>query len=282
MTDHTHLMAISSSSSQPRRSSSQLVYDTLREDILVLARKPGEMLDETELAERFGLSRSPVREALIRLAGEGLVVMLASRSTVVAPIDIASFPSYVAALDLAQRANTRLAAICRTEGDLKTIQARQAAFIQAVEGGEHLAMSEANKQFHLAIAHAGRNAYFIDFYERLLNQGQRMLHLHFAYLERSNENYLLTEEHQLMLDAIAAKDADEAERLAHMHTRQFQQNFIDFMRETYTASMTLDGSGAERVAGRAKAKKQPEKAVGASAPRPAARSRTTRVPRTRV
>ena len=92
----------------------KLAYDTLRDEILSLALPPGALLDETTLAERFGMSRSPVREALIRLAGDELVVTLANRSTVVAPIDVQSFPRYVEALDIAQRMNTRLAAQFRT------------------------------------------------------------------------------------------------------------------------------------------------------------------------
>ena len=76
-------------------------------------------------------------------------------------------------------------------------------------------MSEANKQFHMAIAYAGKNPYLASFYERLLNQGQRMLHLHFEYLERTHEGYLLTDEHQLMLDAIKTKNVDLADELAH-------------------------------------------------------------------
>lgn len=66
------------------------VYDTLRSEILALALQPGQLLDETTLAERFDMSRSPVREALIRLAGEELVVTLSNRSTIVAPIDMSS------------------------------------------------------------------------------------------------------------------------------------------------------------------------------------------------
>src|SRR5262245_46033781 len=66
------------------------VYDTLRTEILSLELPPGQLLDETTLAERFDLSRSPVREALIRLSSEELVVTLPNRSTIVAPIEIAS------------------------------------------------------------------------------------------------------------------------------------------------------------------------------------------------
>lgn len=215
------------------------VYDTLRNEILALTLQPGQLLDETTLAERFDMSRSPVREALIRLAGEDLVVTLSNRSTIVAPIEVATFPKYVEALDIAQRMNTRLAAALRTDADLKIIARRQKEFEAAVRTGNHLQMSEANKQFHMAIADAGKNPYLASFYERLLNQGQRMLHLHFEYLERTHEGYLLTDEHQLMLDAIKAKNVDLADELAHAHTRQFQDNFINFMRENYTTDVTL-------------------------------------------
>ncbi|MEK1929209.1 MAG: GntR family transcriptional regulator, partial [Pararhizobium sp.] len=210
------------------------VYETLRNEILALTLPPGQLLDEMTLAERFDMSRSPVREALIRLGADELVVTLSNRSTIVAPIEVATFPKYVEALDIAQRMNTRLAAALRTEADLKIITKRLKSFEAAVKTGNHLAMSEANKEFHMAIAHAGKNQYLASFYEKLLSQGQRMLHLHFEYLERTHEGYLLTDEHTLMLNAVRDKNVELADELAHAHTRQFQDNFINFMRENYT------------------------------------------------
>ncbi len=217
------------------------VYDALRTEILCLTLAPGEMLDETTLAARFDLSRSPVREALIRLAGDGLVVTLPNRSTIVAPIEIASFPKYVEALDVAQRMNARLAAALRSEADLKEIARRQRGFVAAIKSKDHLAMSEANKDFHMAIAEAGRNPYLISFYERLLDQGRRMLHMHFEFLERSKDGILLTDEHDEMIAAIKAKDVERADALAHAHTRQFRDNFIDFMKENYATEIALGG-----------------------------------------
>lgn len=221
---------------------SKLAYETLRDEILSLALAPGQLLDETTLAERFGMSRSPVREALIRLAGDDLVVTLANRSTIVAPIDVASFPKYVEALDIAQRVNTRLAAELRTDADIDAIAERQQAFEAAIATGDHLAMSEANKQFHMAVARAGRNHYLASFYEHLLDQGRRILHLHFDYLERTRNGYLLTDEHRQMLEAIQDRDVDRADALAHAHTRQFRDSFIDFMKENYSSSMPLGRS----------------------------------------
>jgi DNA-binding GntR family transcriptional regulator len=215
------------------------VYDALRNEILALTLAPGQLLDETTLAERFEMSRSPIREALIRLAGDNLVVMLPNRSTIVAPIEVATFPKYVEALDIAQRVTLRLAAALRTNADLALIVRRQREFEAAVRTGAYLAMSESNKQFHMAIAHAGKNPYLASFYERILNEGQRMLHLHFEYLERTHDGYLLTDEHNLMLEAIRVRDVERADELAHAHTRQFQDNFIDFMRENYTTDVSL-------------------------------------------
>lgn len=231
-----------SEESEPKRAKGtgvKLAYETLRDEILSLVLAPGALLDETSLAERFGMSRSPVREALIRLAGDELVVTLSNRSTVVAPIDIQSFPKYVEALDIAQRMNTRLAAELRDESDLRSIARRQKDFVAAVGTGDHLAMSEANKAFHMAIAAAGRNPYLSSFYERLLDQGRRMLHLHFAFLEQGQGGYLLTDEHVEMLEAIRARDVARADALAHAHTRQFRDNFIEFLKHNHLKDAPL-------------------------------------------
>lgn len=217
----------------------RVVYDALRADILTLALKPGHLLDETSLAERFDMSRSPVREALIRLANDDLVSILPNRSTIVAPLDLGTVPKYVEALDLTQRINTRLAAQLRTGADLDRMQECQESFQSAVKNGDHLAMSECNKNFHMAIAVAGKNPFLTAFYERLLDQGRRMLHLHFEFLERTHEGYLLTDEHDEMLAAIRDRNVELADSLAHAHTRQFQENFFQFIQANYTGDMNL-------------------------------------------
>ena len=221
-------------------SSVREVCETLRNEILTLELDPGAPLDETSLAARFNLSRSPIREALIRLAGEGLVVTLANRSTLVAPLDLSSFPKYIEALDLLQRVNTRLAAQLRTETDIKSIRDSQNMFKNAVRCGAYLDMSQTNRAFHMAIATAGKNPHLADHYGRLLNEGRRMLHLHFDYLQSSLEEDLLTDEHDEMIQAIVEQDVDKADQLAHAHTRQFRQRFFDYMAQNFAASMPVD------------------------------------------
>ncbi len=227
---------------EPRRAKGtgwKFVHATLRDEILTLVLPPGAPLDETSLADRFNMSRSPVREALIRLEGEGLVVALPNRSTIVAPVDMQSFPKYVEALDIAQRMNTRLAAVFRTEQDLQAMAAAQQRFEAASRDGDHLAMSGTDKDFHMTIALAGRNPFLAGFYERLLDHGRRMLHLHFGYLERTRDGRLPTDGHAGILDAIRNRDADRADQLAHRHTQQFRDSFLAYLTETHAASFAL-------------------------------------------
>jgi DNA-binding GntR family transcriptional regulator len=218
------------------------VYDALYREILTLALEPGALLDETTLARRFGMSRSPIREALIRLSGQGLVVMLANRSTLVAPLDLIPFPKYVEALDLLQRVTTRLAAELRSESDVVAIAKAAKVFETAVKKDDHLEMSATNRDFHLEIAKAGKNPYLTRQYGALLDEGRRILHIHFGYLAKAEGERLLTDDHQEMVDAVAEQDVERAEALAHAHTRQFRDRFFRFMRLNFAEKMALSPS----------------------------------------
>ncbi|MGF6482853.1 DNA-binding GntR family transcriptional regulator [Paraburkholderia youngii] len=229
----------SETETQGRRHGGRYIYEELRKQILTLQLKPGAPLDEVSLAAQFGLSRSPVRDALARLISEGLVTILPNRTTLVTPFEIEEFPKYISALDLIQRAVTRLAAQHRTDADLARIQKADDVYMQAVDSGDFQAMSETNKALHMAIAHAANNPYFVGYYERLLGEGQRLLHLHFDYTVTSPTVTKLGRDHAELIDAIARKDAEAAERLAHEHTMLFQKRFLDYMRQNMTESMAL-------------------------------------------
>lgn len=224
------------------------VYDTLRREILTLALAPGMPLDETQLSQRFGMSRSPVREALVRLSADGLVEMLSNRSTLVAPINLGEFPRYVEALDLLQRVNTRLAARNRSPADLERMARLAGVFDDTCRAGDYLEMSAANRDFHMAVADAGRNPYLARSYGELLDRGRRILHLHFDFIRGSETDELLGGDHYRMIEAIAARDVEAADRLAQAHTRQFHDRFLEFLRARHDADFAFDApaAGAER------------------------------------
>jgi len=214
-----------------KRHNGKYVYDQLREEILTLKLRPNTQLDEISLAERFEVSRSPVRDALARLVAEGLAMTLPNRTTIVRPFNLQDFSKYISALDLLQRAVTRLAAANCTEDDIQRIKDVDIVYVQAARGGNYQLMLEKNKQLHLEIAKAGRNPFLIEYYERLLEEGQRLFYLHFDHLAKSTSFNNLESDHLSLIEAIANKELDKAESEAHAHTLLFRDRFMEHMKE---------------------------------------------------
>ena len=211
-----------------RGSGVKLVYDLLRDEILNLTLPPGSPIDEVQLAERFSMSRTPIREALVRLAGEGLIDTLPNRSTMVSNIDFLNLHTFFEAITLMYRMTTRLAAQHHNPADLPIIRAHQAEFAKAVAAQDALAMIATNRDFHAAIAEAGRNPYFTALFCRLLDEGRRILRMYYqSFDDRLPQRY--ANEHDEMITAIATRDIDAADRLAKSHAdqivRQIQQLF---------------------------------------------------------
>nr|CAD6610053.1 GntR family transcriptional regulator [Rhizobium sp. Khangiran2] len=202
-----------------RGSGAQHVYDVLRDEILDLVLAPGTPIDENQLSARLAMSRTPIREALVRLAGEGLVTQLPNRSTVVATIDFFNLHTFFDALSLMHRVTTRLAGQFHTAEDLRVIRAKQADFTAAVERQDALAMIATNRDFHAAIAEAGRNPYFTGLFCRLLDEGRRILRIYYSsFDDRLPYRYVV--EHEEIIAAIESRDLDACDRLASGHAAQ--------------------------------------------------------------
>lgn len=197
----------------------KFVYDTLRDEILDLVLMPGTQIDENQLAERLEMSRTPIREALVRLAGDGLVTTLPNRSTVVSQIDFLNLHHFFDAMTLMYRVTTRLAGENRTEDDLRRIRAHQAAFVRAVEARDARAMIATNRDFHAAIGDAGRNPYYQGLFLRLLDEGRRILRSYYSSFD-DRLPAPIVQEHEAMIAAIAARDIDACDRLAKAHADQ--------------------------------------------------------------
>lgn len=210
-----------------RGSGVKLVYEMLRDEILTLALPPGKPIDEVHLAERFGMSRTPIREALVRLAGEGLVETLPNRSAIVANIDFAKLHTFFDAITLMYRVTTRLAGQFHQPEDLEVIRAHQMRYAEAVEAQDALAMIAINREFHAAIAEAGRNPYYTALTLRLLDEGRRILRLYYqSFNDRLPKEY--SDEHEAMIAAIAARDIDLCDSLARAHADQIVHQIQQF------------------------------------------------------
>lgn len=220
------------------------VYEQLRAAIVNLDLPPGSPLDEVRLSQQFALSRTPVREALVRLAGDGLVVALPNRNTIVAPIDFSRLPVYFEALTLMYRVTTRAAASRRTAAQLTAMRAAQARYVEAVERNDALGMISTNRDFHLAIAEAGGNSYFTHWFSRLLDEGRRLLRLYYyaSFDDHLPRRYV--EEHEAMIRAIERGDAERCDALAAQHAAQIVKQIQSYMARDITAPMVLgEGTG---------------------------------------
>ncbi|AJY45922.1 GntR family transcriptional regulator [Martelella endophytica] len=221
-------MAANGDKTKTRGSGTQKVYDLLRKEILSMTLPPGSPLDEVRLSERFGMSRTPVREALLRLSGDGLVTTLPNRNTIVSTINFADLPNYFDALTLMYRVTTRNAALHHSEEKMVRVRERQEAFIAAVEAQDAFAMIEANREFHVAIAEVAGNGYYTHFFARLLDEGRRILRLYYStFDDRLPRQYV--EEHELMIAAIAAGDVETADRLAIAHADQIVRQIQEYL-----------------------------------------------------
>lgn len=184
-----------------RGSGVALVYETLRREIIDLTLPPGTPIDEGLLAERFQLSRTPIREALVRLASENLITTLTNRATIVSQIDFFNLSSFFDALTLMYRVTTRDAAANRSEADLARIAELQAAFAESVAARDPMEMIGTNREFHTAIAEAGGNKYFTGLFVRLLDEGSRILRLYYrSFNDMLPRQYVV--EHDDMIAAI--------------------------------------------------------------------------------
>lgn len=221
------------------------VYETLRAEILCMKLAPGEDIDDVALCQRLGLSRTPIREALSRLAGDGLVVQSPNRGVQVAPVNLMEMPRYTEALALLQRAIMRSAAMRRTAQDLQIIDETYAAFMAAAQNGDPVDMTLSNRAFHVAIAQASHNRYLADHYTRLLDEGMRMLSVPFAYDPDPSDSlsahtYKVDGEHREMVNAIRNRDVERAEQLGSEHAELFRSRFIAYLEQNLLDQMRID------------------------------------------
>ncbi|WP_282605692.1 GntR family transcriptional regulator [Pelagibius sp. Alg239-R121] len=202
------------------------VTRAIRESILRLELRPSEVLDEAELATTMGVSRTPIREAIIQLIADGLVVR-DGRKAKVAPLDFDDVPKLYDALLISSRMVHRLAAEHRTRQDLDSIKAQMQQFERSIVEGNGVLRSEANHAFHKCISAAGKNRYFSDFYDNTLLSTIRLARACFADPSEASENegtdvlkkHLeeTARQHRQIFLAIESQDIEQADGLAVIH-----------------------------------------------------------------
>ncbi|HVA14000.1 MAG TPA: GntR family transcriptional regulator [Stellaceae bacterium] len=151
-----------------KQTGSQIVYDALRYAIIALAIEPGSILEETVLCRQYKVSRTPVREALIRLSSEGLVELQPNRGASVATLQFIDVVDHYEAMEIFQPITCHFAAVRGSPADIKTIKAQLAKFCRAVEGRDYEGIIRFNYDLHSAIATASHNRCIERGYRQML------------------------------------------------------------------------------------------------------------------
>lgn len=217
-----------------RGTGADLAYELLRRRILSLELEPGTDLDELVLTEVCGVSRTPIREALIRLAADRLVVPLPNRGYVVAPLLLSDFPQFIEALAVTQGAVHALAAARRTAVDLGRIRVAHTRFADAARQGDVETMTHENSAFHLRVAEACGNEYFVESYRQLLDESVRLARTCFSYEQHKKKS---VEHHEELVAAIERQDPVQAERLGRDHAIAFQRQIVAYLEETQVTAI---------------------------------------------
>lgn len=195
------------------------ITNAMREAILDGVLGPSTWLREDELAAAFAVSRTPVREALRRLADEGLAVKTVYHGTVVAPLSFEDVLAlYVVRIDLEGLA-ARLAATSRPAGLVERLEDIHRQMGKLAETGDATGLASANLEFHRLLRRAAANSYL----ERFLTQVEhavRRVPSSFTAQDRHSEALA---EHAAIIDAVRTGDADAAEAAAKHHMRRARE-----------------------------------------------------------
>lgn len=205
---------------------SERLRESIEEDIATGALLPGTHLDEVELATRFGVSRTPIREALNLLLGEGLVENRPRRGTVVTQITPLRLLEMFEVMAELESMCARLAARRLSDGDLAALQAAHEECRSAAATRDTDAYFYANERFHFALYAAARNAFLAEEASSLQRKLRPYRRLQLRVRHRLKRSF---DEHQAILDALSAGDTEAAAASARNHVVVQGERFADLV-----------------------------------------------------
>jgi DNA-binding GntR family transcriptional regulator len=200
-------------------SRAQLVYRSLKELIRNGSFQPGQRLREADIADRLGVSRTPVREAMNRLISEGLLALHPMRGFAVAELDKQQVLELYGLREFLEGAAARFAAQHASVPELHSLREMMSDSrrLDPTDAKAHAAL---NKRFHAAIGGASHNRYLQEALGRLADSLGLVPGTTFEMQGRVAD---VDVEHSAILDAIEARDAEGAEAAAREHIRKAGQ-----------------------------------------------------------
>jgi GntR family transcriptional regulator, rspAB operon transcriptional repressor len=195
------------------------VYESLRSDILTCRLAPGDDMREQELAERYAVSRQPVREALSRLAREHLVTVQPRQGYRVNPISLSDARDILRFRLALEPACVAEAIEHANDDELKALD----RFRQF--SGDHEAFIAYNRAFHAALAEASGNRRMAAALCDLIAQADRLVRVSIANVADHNPSELVAE-HAALIDAMQRRDGRSAARLIKAHISRTEKRVL--------------------------------------------------------
>ncbi len=191
-----------------------VVFNTLRKGILTGELKPGERLMEIHLANRLGVSRTPIREAIRKLELEGLVTMIPRRGAEVAQITEKSMKDVLEVRRALDALCAELACERISEEEKQRLKESCAEFERAIKTKDATVIAKADVALHDIMVEATGNQRLVQLVNNLAEQ---MYRYRFEYIKDESQHERLVEEHRMIYDSILRKDCAAAAEAARMH-----------------------------------------------------------------
>lgn len=205
-----------------------VVFNTLRRAIITGEFAPGERLMEISLANRLGVSRTPVREAIRKLELEGLVIMIPRKGAQVAKITEKSLRDVIEIRCVLEEFAASLACERITEEGKEKLKEAHRQFVEAAQTNDIIDIVEKDEQFHDAIFQATCNDRLITIINNLREQFYRY---RMEYVKDIEQHSVLVTEHEQLLHAIFSQNSETAKQIMRTHLKNQQEGVIQAIQE---------------------------------------------------
>jgi DNA-binding GntR family transcriptional regulator len=205
---------------------SQRLRDEIENEILTGQLVPGHRLDEVALANRFGVSRTPIREALLQLSAAGLIEMRPRRGALVASVGTERLIEMFEVMAELEELAGRLATRRHTDADTKAILEAHEACRQAAGAGDSDAYYYENERFHYAIYHASHSQFLFEQCSALHRRLKPYRRLQLRVRNRVARSFA---EHEQVVAALLAGDGEKASAALRDHVAIQGERFSDFV-----------------------------------------------------
>lgn len=191
-----------------------VVFNTLRQAILKGELEPGERLMEIQLADRLGVSRTPIREAIRKLELEGLVLMIPRKGAEVAKISEKSLRDVLEVRRSLEELAIELACQRMSDEDIRDLADAADAFRAAVQTADAMTIAETDEHYHDIIYNGTGNHRLVQI---LNNLREQMYRYRLEYIKDADKRQILVVEHDHILKAIKERHVVEAKAAIREH-----------------------------------------------------------------